>query len=370
LTLRPRPLVLAAAPVLLAIAFAPACRRDPPPPAAGGIPARSPSGQPSGLSDDQLVAFTRWQREGADLLRRHRAELDAVSGDDPSRRIDAVIQDMEPRVAELVARQAPVMQAHLDRVPLKGRAAELATEAMGGLFHVERTPTGFELLLARDEVRLGAARRRFEAEAVDDILAREALILAELRRAGGEAMPAVTSESAFSGVPGPEELEAFVSGAGAVRLGMTEGEISAALGKNPTRRRDPPSPDAPAEASWEGLEGARPGAAAGLFREGRLLRIEFAPATPALPRLDRAAAESVTRPDFVRRSVARTLRMADIEAVTRRPGYRATWAIASGFGSRTTVSSRWLWEIEPGGKVLYVEEHDGAAGQPVIRSMR
>ncbi len=294
-----------------------------------------------------------------------------MSGDDPSRRIDAVIQDMEPRVAELVARQAPVMQAHLDRAPLKGRTAELTAEATGGLFHIaDYTPTRHALVIARDEVRLGAARRRFGAGAIDEILARETLILAELLRAGEEPMPPVTAEARFSGVPGAEELEAFVSAAGAVQLGMTEAEVSAALGRNPTRRQDPPSPDAPADASWEGLEGARPGAAAGLFREGRLLRIEFAPATPALPRLGRAAAESVTRTDFVRRSVARTLRMADIEAVTRVPGYRATWAIASGFGSRTTVSSRWLWAIEPGEKVLYVEEHDGAAGQPVIRSMR
>jgi len=52
---------------------------------------------------------------------------------------------------------------------------------------------------------------------------------------------------------------------------MTESEVSKALGKKPTRRQDPTSPGAPAEATWEGLDGARPGAAAGQFQEGRLV---------------------------------------------------------------------------------------------------
>jgi hypothetical protein len=94
---------------------------------------------------------------------------------------------MVPKVKGLVARQAPRMKAHLDRVPLKGRKAELVTEAIGGIFHVDYKPGVYELVVARDEVRLDAARRQFGAEAVDDILARESLILAELPpRAGGE----------------------------------------------------------------------------------------------------------------------------------------------------------------------------------------
>jgi hypothetical protein len=169
------------------------------------------------------------------------------------------------------------------------------------------------------------------------------------------------------GVPSPKELEAYVSGAGAVRLGMSESEVTEALGKKPSRRQDRGDT---ADVAWDDLKGPRPGAALGSFREGRLLRIEFAPAMPVLPRVDYATADSLTRADIVRGSVDRTLRIADIEAVTRVPGYRATWAIASGFGVKTTVTSRWLWEIEPGGKVLFVDEEDGYAGQPVIRDRR
>ena len=116
--------------------------------------------------------------------------------------------------------------------------------------------------------------------------------------------------------------------------------------------------------------GPRPGYALGNFREDRLYSIEFAPAAQVYPRLDHATADAVTQPDYVRRSVARTLRMADIEAVTRVPGVRASWAVMSGFGSPTRVRSRWFWEVDPGNKVLYVEELDGLAGQPVIRDKR
>jgi hypothetical protein len=140
-----------------------ACRRD-------RATQTSPGAAGLRISDEELVAFTRWQRDLADLFRQHRAELEAVSGTDV------------PKVTELVARQAPRMQAHLDRVPLKGRKAELVTEAVGGLFHVENTPTGYDLVVARDEVRLRAARRRFGDQAIDDILARESLILAQLPR--------------------------------------------------------------------------------------------------------------------------------------------------------------------------------------------
>jgi hypothetical protein len=192
------------------------------------------------------------------------------------------------------------------------------------------------------------------------------------RRARGSATAAAgaVANSSAIGVPSAAELEGYVTGAGAVELGMTESEVSAALGKKPTRRQDATSPGAPAEMAWDNLEGARPGFAAGQFHEGRLARIEFAPAKRALPRVDQAAVDSLTTADVVRRSVARTLRMADIEAVTRVPGFRATLAIASGFGVKTTVYSRWFWEIEPGGKVLYVDDEDGFAGQPVVRSMK
>jgi hypothetical protein len=133
------------------------------------------------VTDEELVAFTRWQREYMELFGRHRAEIDAVGSDDP----DAALRDtkaFEARVAEVVARQMPIMKAQLDRVPLTGAKAELATEALGGLFHFGTPTNHFELVIARDEVRLDAARRRFGAEAIDAIVAREPLVLAALQQ--------------------------------------------------------------------------------------------------------------------------------------------------------------------------------------------
>jgi hypothetical protein len=133
------------------------------------------------VSDEELVAFTRWQRDYADLLRRQRVELEAVGSDDPN----WVLRDpkgVEAKLAELVAVQTPVIKAQYDRVPLKGKKAELVTEVLGGIYHFG-TPTGpFDLVVARDEVRLEAARRRFGQQPVDDIVAREPLILAALEQ--------------------------------------------------------------------------------------------------------------------------------------------------------------------------------------------
>jgi hypothetical protein len=129
------------------------------------------------VTDDELVAFTRWQRESTDLFRRHWEELHAVGRDDPNLFIRNP-KAFEAQVAEVAARQAPIMKAQMDRVPLKGEKAELVTEATGGIFHVDRT---HKLVIARDEVRLDAARRRFGKKAIDDIVAREPLILAALQ---------------------------------------------------------------------------------------------------------------------------------------------------------------------------------------------
>jgi hypothetical protein len=116
-----------------------------------------------------------------DLFRRHWAEQEAVGSNDPN----LVLRDpqaVEALVAEVVARQTPVMKAHQDRVPLKGERAELLMEALGGMFHFEGARSNFALVIARDEVRLEAARRRFGQKAIDDIVAREPLILDALQQ--------------------------------------------------------------------------------------------------------------------------------------------------------------------------------------------
>lgn len=169
--------------------------------------------------------------------------------------------------------------------------------------------------------------------------------------------------SGMAVMPSAAELDAYVSGAGRVHLGMTEGEVSAALDRQPTQRRD-------GDVAWEGIGGERPGSALGQFVDGRLKRIEYVPSPwPALPRVSRAAADSLLTGEYARRSYERTLGMSDIEAVTGAPGYRMSWFIDGRTGP-TAVGSRWIWEVEPG-KVLYVaEEPDGTASQPVVRDMR
>jgi hypothetical protein len=182
------------------------------------------------------------------------------------------------------------------------------------------------------------------------------------------AIDAPAVESRPGDMPSAVALEAYVTGAGNVQLGMTESQVSDALGEKPTRREDAMSPGATTDVAWDDLKGARPGAALGRFRDGRLISIEFASTFPVLPRIDRGAADAVTTPDFVRASVARTLQMTDIEAVTRTRGHRMSWSVMRGADGRTMVLSRWIWEVEPGGEALLVVEYDGLAGQPNIRS--
>ena len=153
-----------------------------------------------------------------ELFNSHWAELHAVGGDDPA----AALRDrqaFEANVAEVAARHAPVMKALLDSVPLKDVSAELVTEAVGGIFHYDNSPSGRHLVVARDEVRLDAARRRFGKDAIDDIVSREPLILTALREAA-------TADAGAEGIPGPKELDAYVTGAGAVHLGMTEADVT------------------------------------------------------------------------------------------------------------------------------------------------
>lgn len=163
------------------------------------------------------------------------------------------------------------------------------------------------------------------------------------------------------GVPGAADLDAYVSGAGSVHLGMTEEEVSDALDTRPTKRHGD-------EVAWEGIRGQRPGSALGQFADGRLRRIEFAPSPwPELPRVSRDTVRPLLTGDVARRSYERTLRMADIEAVVG-PGYRMSLFI-DGRGGPTQVGSRWIWEVESG-TVLYVDEVAGQAGQPVTRELK
>src|SRR5438552_8760389 len=123
--------------VLLAIVLVMACRRDraadtPRGTRPGNGSDRARPGQSVRISDDELAAYTRWQRDSMDLFLRHRAEIDAVAINDPSLPFEDINAVM-PRIQALTARHAPAMQALLDRVTLKARKAELAAEGTGGI---------------------------------------------------------------------------------------------------------------------------------------------------------------------------------------------------------------------------------------------
>jgi hypothetical protein len=195
------------------------------------------------------------------------------------------------------------------------------------------------------------------------------------KRRSGDAASAPAEGAAGAttpeGMPSRAELDAFLPGAGEVHLGMSEKEVSAALGSKPTRREDAPSKGVPVNIIWDSVGGgAHPGGAIGIFEEDRLIRIEFVGANLVFPRIDRATAQTVLTGAYAQRSYARTLRIADIEAAVRSPGVRVTWII-DGRRGPTAVASRWMWEVVPGDdEVLYVAEDDGTAGQPVIRKRR
>jgi hypothetical protein len=171
-------------------------------------------------------------------------------------------------------------------------------------------------------------------------------------------------------VPSAAELDQFVSGAGGVRLAMTEDEVSAALGARPSRRSDATSRDEVADVAWDNIGGAHPGAALGHFRAGKLYAIEFATASTVMPRISADVARSLESGDVVRRSVARTLRIEDIEAATGSRGLRARWIFNHRPPDRASVMSVWAWEVEPGGRALVVEDENGLAGQPVVRDLK
>lgn len=171
-------------------------------------------------------------------------------------------------------------------------------------------------------------------------------------------------------VPSPAELNAYVSNAGNVHLTMKEDEVDSALGAKPTRRMDAASQDGETQVAWDQIGGDHPGAAAGRFYAQRLTQIEFAPASRSMPRISKDVADSLLRQQYAQRAVAHTLRMTDIESVTASKGARALWRFTHRPPDGAIVTSVWMWEVEPGGEALIVEEQDGSAGQPVVRSLK
>jgi hypothetical protein len=165
---------------LLAALIALACRGERPadrPPGASRPPAEA-----SAVSDAELVTFVRWQREFMEVSGRMQAETDAIQPD-TSKPPDESVREATQRHMEVTERYAPSMRKLYQDTPFTEAKRQLVTEAIGGLYHWEYTrPDGARLVIVRDEERIGAARRKFGEKAVNDILAREPLIMAELQR--------------------------------------------------------------------------------------------------------------------------------------------------------------------------------------------
>lgn len=187
-----------------------------------------------------------------------------------------------------------------------------------------------------------------------------AMLLATCRRAPWPA-----------GEPAADELEAFVTGGGSLRIGMSEEAAVRALG-HPDRRQPPRSPGAGSELEWDHLTGASPGAASCRFYRDELVQIRLAPAKRSLPRIGRDAAQALEGADVVQRAVAKQLRLSDVEAVTAKRGQLVMREIGRGNETGPNivwVRNYWAWQIERGGEALLVSEQDGLADQPVTRTL-
>jgi hypothetical protein len=167
--------------------FGVACGQDAPapaPPGAGAAPATMPAaaGGVAAVSDEELTAFVAWQRDRMALIAKQVALIQELSTDDASKPMDQLLEERQAAVGEATTRHAAAMQEHDNRCPLKGRRFDLATAVLRGLYGWEHDIRGARLFIGRDEHLLGVARAKFGDAAVDGLVAREPLILAELQR--------------------------------------------------------------------------------------------------------------------------------------------------------------------------------------------
>jgi hypothetical protein len=159
--------------------------------------------------------------------------------------------------------------------------------------------------------------------------------------------------------------EEIVDGAGKVSIGMTESEVSGALGAEPIEHKG-------IDVAWRLDQRPHPGAAVGSFPDGHLSGIHFTARLdpPIAPRITKATADTLTKYDVVVKAIAGKLTLAEVEAMAGKPGRLAMWTLTIGQGlSRRTIDA-WFWEIDPGGKVLIVTEEGGKASQPYVREMK
>ena len=145
-----------AAAVLLIVVALTACKAKTPEQAAAGE-----------ITDDEVSRFVTWNREWADLAKKHYEEADKVS----KRIADKYFPDLskmqtDPELLSTLERQRGEMQEHMDRCPLKGDKLEAMKAVYAGI------------IPKRDEQALSQARARYGGKAVDRILAHESEITA------------------------------------------------------------------------------------------------------------------------------------------------------------------------------------------------
>jgi hypothetical protein len=75
-----------------------------------------------------------------------------------------------------------------------------------------------------------------------------------------------------------------------------------------------------------------------------------------------------TLEDFIEGAGAVAIGMTEVETAAGRRGRRASWALTMGQGNTTRTVSTWVWEVEPGGKLLIVSVEGGKASQPYVRT--
>jgi hypothetical protein len=160
------------------------------------------------------------------------------------------------------------------------------------------------------------------------------------------------------------DLGDFIEGASTVAIGMSEAEVSRALRAEPELRKGN-------EVVWRLDKRAHPGFASAGFVNGYLSGVEFTASleSPPWPRIDKATADALTNNEVALRAIDNKLTIAEVLHAAGVRGRRAVWVLTMGQGNTTRTISTWAWEIDPGGKFLFVSEEAGKASQPYVRTM-
>lgn len=313
---------------------------------------------PDRVTPDELAAYLDW-----------RVEVEALVGaamEEARAHLDETAEEMRARAERNAERGRPVMA----REPFAGTRKGRAMQEVFGAFYASGD-------FFRDEKQLARLRESNGRELIDSIAEQEALFRMKVGGAR-ERMPGASAGAGRIDMATPAPAD-FVEGTAAVRLRMTEDEVSRALGSEPVQRQET---DRLVDAAWA-IGGAVPGRAVARFVGGPLVRIEFARIRlddPPLPRVSGDAARTVTQGlafkavQHIAHAENPALELREVVAAAGAPGQRIRWRLAQGGGTpgshlQPVVTNTWAWVVEPGGRLLLVDETDGIADQPIVRDL-